>query len=379
MSHAHIPRRPLAAVAGAVLTLVLALVAGALTASPAAAADQPSAVYALTNGAAGNALTVYNRAADGSLTAAGTVATGGLGTGSGLGNQGALALSDDGSRLYAVNPGSGSVSAFSVGSGGPSLLGVLSSGGVSPVSVALHDSLVYVLNAGSGIAPGSISGFTANASGALTPLAGSTRPLSGASVGPAQIGFSPDGSTLVVTEKATNIVDTYAVGANGLATGPVAHASSGATPFGFAFDKHGTLIVSEAFGGAASALSSYSVAGGFTTLSPSVAATGQRAACWVVTTKNGRYAYTTNTASGTVSAYAIGQNGSLALLHAVAGTTGGAPTDAALSVNSHSLYVLNAATHRIDAFRVEADGSLTALGNAGVSGLPAGATGLVAF
>lgn len=378
MSPAHTRPRRLAALVGAVLTF--ALVAIAITASPAAAADQPGVVFALTNSAAGNAVAIYSRAADGALTAAGSVSTGGLGTGGGLGSQGALALSDDGSRLYAVNAGSNSVSAFSVASGTLTLLGAVPSGGVLPVSVTAYGNLVYVVNAGvSGVSAGSISGFTAGPSGALTPLAGSTRPLSAANVGPAQIGFSPDGSTLVVTEKATNTVDTYAVGANGLAAGPVAHASSGATPFGFAFDKRGTLIVSEAFGGAASALSSYGLAGGFTTLSPSVAATGQKAACWVVTTKNGRYAYTTNTASGTVSAYAIGQDGSLALLRAVAGTTGGAPTDAALSVNSHFLYVLNAATHRIDVFRAEADGSLTSLPTAGVAGLPTGATGVVAF
>ena len=377
MSRAHTRPRPLAALVGAILTF--ALVAVALTASPAAAAGQPGAVYALTNGTGGNAVAVYNRAADGTLTAAGTISTGGLGTGGGLGNQGALALNEDGSRLYAINAGSNSVSAFSVASSGLTLLGAVSSGGVRPVSVTAYGSLVYVLNAGvPSVAPGSISGFTADASGALTPLAGSTRSLSAADVGPAEIGFSPDGSTLVVTEKATNTVDTYAVGVDGLAAGPVTHASSGATPFGFAFDKRGTLIVSEAFGGAASALSSYDVAGGFATLSPSVIATGQKAACWVVTTKNGRYAYTTNTASGTVSAYAIGHDGSLALLSAVAGTTGGAPTDAALSVNSHFLYILNASTHRIDAFRVEVDGSLTSLPTAGVAGLPVGATGVVA-
>lgn len=376
MSRARTRPRSLAALVGAVV--VFALVAVAITASPAAAADQPGVVFALTNGAAGNAVAVFGRAADGTLTAAGSVSTGGLGTGGGLGNQGALALSEDGSRLYAVNAGSNSVSAFSVASGSLTLLGAVPSGGVLPVSVAVFGSLVYVLNAGGAAAPGSISGFTADASGTLSPLAGSTRPLSAASVGPAQIGFSPDGSALVVTEKATSIVDTYAVGVNGLAAGPVAHASSGATPFGFAFDKRGTLIVSEA-GGAASALSSYDLTGGFATLSPSVAAPGQKASCWVVTTKNGRYAYTTNTGSGTISAYAIGQDGSLALLSAVAGTTGGAPVDAALSVNSHLLYVLNDSTHRIDAFRVEADGSLTSLPAAGVAGLPAGATGIVAF
>ena len=375
MTLAQARRHPLPAFF--LLALGVTLIVAAWSTSMAVAAGSPGAVYALTNGLAGNAVAVFDRAADGTLTAAGTVPTGGTGTGGGLGNQGALALSDNGRRLYAVNPGSDSVTAFAVGAGGLTSLGTVSSGGVRPVSVTANGGLVYILNAGNGIASGSISGFTTNAQGALTPLAGSTQPLSAAAVDPAQVGFSPDGTTLVVTEKATNRVVTYAVGADGLPSGPTTHASSGATPFGFAFDKRGTLLVSEAFGGAASALSSYDV-GGFSTISGSIATPGERAACWVVTTKNGRFAYTTNTGSGTVSAYGIGQDGSLSLRAGVAGTTGGAPIDAALSGNSQFLYVLNASTHRIDAFGVNSDGSLTALPAAGVTGLPAGATGLVA-
>lgn len=246
-------------VVGLAVGLVLA---AAWTASPAAAAEAPGAVYTLTNSAAGNAVAVFDRAADGTLTAAGSVPTGGLGTGAGLGSQGALALSGDGQRLYAVNAGSNTVTAFAVGPNGISSLGAVPSGGIRPISVSESHGLVYVLNAGDGVTAGSISGFTADARGALAPLAGSTRPLSAASVGPAQIGFSPDGTTLVVTEKATNQIVTYAVGAGGLASGASVYASSGPTPFGFAFDKRGTLIVSEAFGGAASALSSYALDGG---------------------------------------------------------------------------------------------------------------------
>ncbi len=43
-------------------------------------------VYTMNNNPAGNAVLVYDRAADGSLTAAGSFPTGGLGTGGGLGN-----------------------------------------------------------------------------------------------------------------------------------------------------------------------------------------------------------------------------------------------------------------------------------------------------
>lgn len=100
----------------------------------------------------------------------------------------------------------------------------------------------------------------------------------------------------------------------------------------------------------------------------------------MVVTGNGRYAYTTNTGSGSISAYEIGHDGTLSLLDAdgLTAVTGGAPIDAALSRDSRFLYVLNAALHRIDAFRVESDGGLTPLAGAGVAGLPAAANGLVA-
>src|SRR2546430_2718105 len=93
--------------------------------------DGPRAVYTLTNQVAGNAVAVFNRSADGTLTAAGTIATGGTGTGAGLGSQGAVALSDDGRRLFAVNAGSNDVSVFDVGPAGLSLAGRTASGGRS--------------------------------------------------------------------------------------------------------------------------------------------------------------------------------------------------------------------------------------------------------
>src|SRR5207253_96166 len=108
---------------------------------------------------------------------------------------------------------------------------------------------LYVLNAGGS---GNISGFTVDNSGRLTPIAGSTQPLSGSNVGPAQVSFSPDGRQLVVTEKTTNLLDVYSVDANGIASGPTTTPSAGGTPFGFAFGHRSDLFVSEAAGSASS-------------------------------------------------------------------------------------------------------------------------------
>lgn len=347
----------------------------------AAAAGSGGAVYTLTNSAAGNEVAIFNRAADGTLTAAGTVSTGGLGNGSGLGSQGALTLSQNNKWLFAVNAGSNDISVFAVSAHGLKLIDKIASGGEQPISVTNYKNLVYVLNAGGS---GNITGFTIGKHGKLSPIASSTRTLSnngvGAAPGPAQIEFSPKGDVLVVTEKATNLIDTYAV-EDSVAGDVTTHPSAGVTPFGFAFTRRGTLIVSEAAGGAvnASSASSYDVSqDGFELISPAVP-TNQTAACWAVTTKNGKFAYTANAGSGSIAAYRVGHDGDLTLLNGVAGFTGATshPSDMALSHNSQFLYVLANTTQSIGAFTVQADGSLTAIN--GVSGLPASAVGLAAW
>ena len=335
-------------------------------------------VYTMTNSAAGNAILAFDRSADGSLSPAGSYPTGGLGTGGGLGNQGGVVL--DGNRLAVVNAGSNDVSLFSVnGDGSLALTDRISSGGAMPISVTISHDVLYVLNAGG---TGNISGFSISASGDLSSISGSTRPLSSGASGPAQVSFAPGGRSLVVTEKATNIISTYAVDASGVASGPATTPSSGATPFGFGFTNSGTLVVSEAFGGGAnaSAVSSYAANGSsWTPISPSVATT-ETAACWIVVTNSGRYAYTTNAGSGTISGYAI-QQGGLTLLNAngVTGNigAGSGPSDMAVSRDSRFLYARAGGTNSIAIFDIGADGSLSSLGG-WISGLPAGWNGLAA-
>jgi 6-phosphogluconolactonase len=357
----------------AVLTLLLSLLS--LNIGSALAASDPGAVYVQTNQPGGNEIAVFTRSAGGALVYSGAVATGGLGTGSGLGSQGSVILSNDGRWLFAVNAGSNEISAFRVHAGGLALVDKAASGGTLPTSLTIYKDLLYVLNAGG---TGNITGFTVDQAGRLSPLAGSTRPLSGDATAPAQVSFNKDGSMLVVTERATNSIDTYVVGADGLASGPAVHPSSGATPFGFAFTQQDALIVSEAFGGAplASAVSSYDLSGGgLDVVSPSVP-TGQTAACWIAVSKNGKFAYSTNAGSGSVSAYRVGTDGSLSLIDGDAGITGNgtSPIDATVSNNGQYLYVLNGRTHNISAFEIHADGTLSGIGT--FEGLPAGSAGI---
>ncbi|TKB56988.1 MAG: lactonase family protein [Nitrospira sp.] len=358
-----------------VMALVLALSGGLI--GTVFADQRGQMVYTMSNASSGNAVLAFEQRGD-TLIPAGSFPTQGTGSGGGLGNQGAIVLSDDGDTLLAVNAGSDEVSVFRVHANGLTLADKVSSGGVRPISIAVHEDWVYVLNAGgSGI--GNITGFVLTSRDTLKPIPGSTRPLSGPATAPAQVEFNPEGDTLVVTEKATRIIDTYTVDDDGIATGPVSHASSGITPFGFSFNKRGILIVSEAFGGAAnaSAVSSYALHQGSLRLLSASVPDLQSAVCWIVVTKNGKFAFGSNTGSNNISSYRVGRDGTLTLLASVAASTGAAPIDMALRGNSKFLYVLNATAHTIDVLRVDrGNGQLTPVTS--VAGLPAGANGLVA-
>ena len=345
----------------------------------AAARSAPGAVAVASNATSGNAVIVFARRANGSLEAPTSYSTGGSGTGGGLGNQGAVTLSGDRQHLLVVNAGSNDVSAFSVAGTTLTLVNRVASGGMQPISVTEYRGVVYVLNAGGS---GNISGFRLSSAGMLSPIAGATQPLSGAAVGPAQVGFSRTGSSVVVTEKGTNTITLYDVDGAGVASAPRPQASAGMTPFGFAFDTRGRLIVSEAFGGApgASAVSSYgaNLSGGLLVRSASVGNT-QSAACWVAITPDGRYAYVTNTASGNVSGYSVDGDGALTLLLAngVSGTTGAGPIDMAITPDGRRLFTLDGGAHQLSIFVRRADGSLEA--SPPTTGLPVGANGMAAW
>jgi 6-phosphogluconolactonase len=339
-------------------------------------------VFVLGNEAA-NQVIVFDAADDGALREIDRVATGGHGSDDGLGSQGALALSGDGHWLIAVNAGSSEVSLFRVSRGRLELADVAASGGTRPISVTESRGLVYVLNAGE--PDQNVSGFTLDdRDGALRPLAGSSRALSSASpVGAAEVLFAPDGDALVVTEKATNTIDSFVVRRDGTLSDVRAIRSSGDTPFGFAFDRRGTLIVSDAFGGAAGAgaVSSYRLDhSAQTSLVTGPVADHQGAPCWVAVTRDGRFAYTTNTASGTVSGYVVASDGSLALFGdggvSVSTGAGTKPTDVALDDEGHLLYVLESGTASVASFTIASDGTLSASSSA--HDLPAHAAGLVA-
>lgn len=342
--------------------------------------DRGGNVYVLSNSTTANAVLVYRRERDGRLASAGSVPTGGRGTGGGLGNQYGLILDDDGETLLGVNAGSDEISAFHVRGGVPRLTDRAASGGNQPISIAKRNRLVYVLNDGESA---NITGFFLTERGRLIPIPGSTRPRSApaGAIDGAEIAFSPDGRSLVVTEKAANLIVTYPVQLNGRTGEPNVQRSSGPTPFGFDFAENGTLVVAEAAGGAVglSAVSSYDIdRRANLSLATASVANGQSAVCWITVSSDGRTAYAANTGSGTISTFSIARSGALSLISATAGATGlgSSPGDMALSSGDRYLYVRSNATQSIVIFATGPNGALTLVDT--VSDLPAGTNGIAA-
>jgi len=339
------------------------------------------AVFTETNAVAGNAVVAFARAEDGSLSYAGTFPTGGTGIGGTndpLTSQYSLLLSDNAKLLFVANAGSNSVSTFRVDGANLSLVGTTSSGGDLPTSLAIAHNTLYVLNANSN----TVAGFDIGDDGSLSPNVRASSALAAGAIGGAAVRASRDGTWLVVTEKGSKSIDVFSVAGNGALGSPVRSVSSGVTPFGFDFVNGNQIAVSEA-GSAAASLYDISKDGSLNVESASVSTNGQAAPCWLITTASGRFAYTANAGSGTISGYTIGTQGQLALIDA-SGVTGSAgagstPLDLDLSRGDQYLYVLLSSAGRIGAFAVGSDGSLSSL--AGIGGLAAssGFQGLAAY
>jgi 6-phosphogluconolactonase len=334
-------------------------------------------VYIQSNEAEGNRVLAFRHDPDGTLTQRGSFSTGGAGTGAPhLPSQGSVVLTGDGRHLLVTNAGSGDLSVFATGDDALTLLQTIPTGGGAPRSVTEHDGLVYVLNTQGP----SLSGFRIH-DGSLEPVMDSPRSLPDGS-DPAQVGFTPDGIGIVVTNRGTDSIALYPVDASRGLGEPVEQPSSGPTPYGFAFGNNGsTLVVTEAFGAqkGKAAASSYSAASGSITPVSRSVGNGRSEICWAVVTQNGRYAFTTNFADGAISRYALGTDGNLSLEDATAGIAVDGETglrDEDLSRDGRFLYALNADSRRIFGWAVGNDGTLSPLG--AWDGLPESIAGLAA-
>ena len=366
----------------------LAVLAVLLTMSWGTARAGDGAVYMMTNAADGNQLAVFARDNKGLLEFPVFYNTGGLGAGTGLGSQGSIAVDAAGDTLYLVNAGDGSISVFDLSKKEPDLIQIISSGGTFPNSVTVSGNFLYVLNAGGAHgAVDMITGFTVDAKGKLTALANSTQALSGPSVLPAQVSFSPNGNWLVVTERNGNNIDVFKVLADGRASAPTFTPTPITDTFGFLFSSNGFLVTT--FGNNAEppgAVSSYQILPNGTAqpITNTLVTGTQLAPCWCAITANQKYIYTVNTAPATITALGFdAATGTLTLLNPVGGgglagilPAGTGPTDNAILGND-VLYVNVGGNGQIAAFTIGKGGSLDELFLSPVGVMPKSAAGLV--
>ena len=330
-------------------------------------------VYVQSNEGAANRVFGFRRGEDGQLSAAVIVSSGGRGDDvPHLTSQGSVVLASDG-RLLVTNAGSGDISVLAVADE-PQVVALVSSGGPAPKSIAERDGLVYVLNTGDG----SLVGFRLTED-ELAEVPGSRREL-GSGADPAQVGFTPDGTSVIVTDRGANAILVYPVGAEGLLDEPNATPSAGPTPYGFTFARDDTLVVAEAFGAAKgkAAASSYRLDGGRPEVVTSSVGNGRSEICWAVPSADGRYVFTTNFADGAVSCYSVSLGGKLVLDDAVAAVTfDGVPglRDEDITPDGRFLYAVDADGGRVFGWRVD-DGALSPLGS--WNGLPTTVAGLAA-
>lgn len=345
-----------------------------------AASDVVGHVYVNDNTTGVNTIAAFDRHADGTLTAlpGSPFAAGGAGTGAGIGSQGALQITSDGRYLLAVDAGSNEISVLRIGPDGglaPVGGGPVSSGGTEPISIAVHEGLVYVANAGNG--GSNYSGFALNPGGHLRRIAGSTVPLPDGST-PGDVLFNGDGTKLVGVRVGTSLIDSFTVGTDGRLTAAPGSpfAAQGPGPFGSEFrpTDPSELYVSNAHGGAGNGtVSAFSDGsdGTLTSIGSSPFADLQTAPCWVEITKDGSFLFAVNTASNSVSRYSIGSDGAPALLGSTPLATASAGAeDIRLAPDGKTLWTVDTGARAISAFAVDG-GDLVELSSSPTA-LPAG-------
>jgi len=344
--------------------------------------DRQHAVFVQTNEPAGNHIVVFDRAANGQLSQAGTYATGGNGGVAAPGNesdhlasQGSLVYDWRHSLLIAVNAGSDTVSTFKVRGDRLRLTGVVPSGGQFPASIAVSGDLVYVLNSGG---EGIVQGFVIRGH-RLRTLGGSARSLGLANTdppnfltSPGQVGFTPDGGKLIVTTKASgsNIV-VYRVQRNGRLSSPTVNASATPVPFAFTFDPARRLVSGEAM---QSFVTTYTINADGTLANPQSLSDGQMALCWIVRARG--YYYVANTGSNTLSGYRISRSGQPSLIGATGVVAATEPGPIDLVASGRYLYGQTGTGGTVDQYRIRRDGTLEKIGV--ITGLPAGQEGIAA-
>ncbi len=368
----------------------LLLAAMTLTIQALYASERPDAlptqrVYAMTNDATKNEVFAFARGHDGTFHSTGSFATGGRGSGGitdPLESQGSLTISQDHRLLFAANAGSGTVSSFRIERDRLVWADQQPTDGAEPVSVAQHGHFVYVLDQGGF---GGIAIFSVDDGGHLKKVPNSTTLLPATSLGGSSIAVSPDGQLLAVVERLTDNIDIFHILPNGTLSAITTTADPNPGGFSAIFSRGGELLVSETGpSGVAdgSTISSFTVSSNATITAISAAVPTEGAAnCWLAITPNGKFVYTSNSGSDTISGFNVAQNGALKPIGSgvvAANPAGSHNVDIAVSADGNFVYTQNSNTGTIRVWTINSDGTLKEVDS--ISGLPqmSGTNGLAA-
>jgi 6-phosphogluconolactonase (cycloisomerase 2 family) len=345
-----------------------------------------TSVFVMTNDSIKNEILTYQRSHDGQFVLRERTATGGRGSGGQtdpLQSQGALTISGDHTRLFAVNSASGTVSSFHLLNGLPVFIDQENSGGAFPIAVTEHNRTVYVLSAGGN---GAVVAFRANGLGRLQEIQKSSTFLTSLNSGASSISVSPNGEWLIVIEKATNSIDVFPVHPDGTLGTVVNNKSVIPGVFATVFTPNGQLIVSEnqpSNGTDASSISSYIINanGSLTAISQSLPTYGN-GNCWNVVTPDGKWVYVDNAGTFTVAGFSIASSGALTPIADTILSTlpdGANNLDMTISRDGKYLFNLLSGSGAIGVYTINPDGTLDQLGD--IEGLPttAGFNGIAAL
>ncbi len=336
------------------------------------AAPTANFVFVNNQAAAGNSISGYSVAANGTLTAlAGSpAATGGLGANAACSSVNRVALSAGNNLLFVSNGGDQTISAFSIdpasgaltaAAGSPFASGLTldACGGISVAATPDGRFLMASSN-------GQIKTFSIGASGALSAVSTTANPV----VPNASMKISANGQFLAVSNGAS--VSLYTLNADGslaAVTGsPFAETGTG-TLAGLDFNSTSGLLFGAEASGASSLADAWTVGGNgaLAAITGSPFSLGAVNSNVVLLSPNDAFLFASNQGSSSVSSYgvnagslaSIGSFGSAASLHA--------PVGMATDRSGSLLYVADD-TFGVAVFRIAGAGSLTQLGDVAIAG-----------
>jgi hypothetical protein len=349
------------------------------------------AVYTMSNGASMNQILINTVNANGQLTMISAVNTNGTGVnvtnGDPLFSQGSLTVCSN--YLFAVNPGSNSLSMFMISPSDATqltLLSVQSTNGWFPISVTVNSMYACVLTGGT------ITGircFTYNSSGLfimstfdrnLTSYISQTVPPTGPAQTLSEILFSPDNLTLIVSVKGINTTSqgyllfyplTMSNGMTMLASTPIVMTPTNAVlPFSMTLVGMNGLLITDPGANGVLTLNYSSTSGTITnSMLTSINTSLASALCWsTYSPKIGNY-YVIGAGTATIVATIVELHLNLSSTtwpvqivqyYPLPSNTGALEATVVSLGSNDYLYVIGTTAHVISGYRLNAAGNVTA-------------------